>query len=295
VVSLLTCIGRNLVGQSKKRTALPRCARRPAAARRAPCPVRLRALPPLAVIALSACEPAPPREAATSLVWAAAADLAAAAPELAAAFERETGIRVEITIGSSGQLAQQILNGAPIDVFASADSGWVQQLTDAGKTVPGTESVYARGHLVVFTLSDSLAISRIEDLAAPGVRRIAIANPEHAPYGRAAREALQSGGLWELLHARIVIGDNVRHTVQLAQSRNVDVAVTSRALMQDGTGRWATLPESLHSPLTQVAAVVSGRPREADAQRFLDFLLGAEGRRILSQFDFALPAAAESL
>jgi molybdate transport system substrate-binding protein len=255
--------------------------------------LRATLLPVAVVVTAYACD-AGPRGQAASLVWAAAADLAAAAPELATAFERETGIKVDITIGSSGQLAQQILNGAPIDVFASADSGWVQQLVAAGKTVPGTESVYARGHLVLFTMSETLALARIEDVAAPGIQRIAIANPEHAPYGRAAREALQSSGLWDGLQPRIVMGDNVRHSVQLAQSRNVDLAITSLALMQTGTGRWLVLPESLHTPLTQMAAVVSGRPHEADAQRFLRFLLAAEGRRILARFNFALPPPAGS-
>jgi molybdate transport system substrate-binding protein len=224
-----------------------------------------------------------------TLVWAAASDLAAAAPELVERFQRETGIDVDVTLGSSGQLAQQILNGAPVDVFASADSGWVQRLTDANKTVPGTVAVYARGHLVLFTMNDSLALARIEDVAAFGIERVAIANPESAPYGRAARQALQSARIWDALQARLIVGENVRHTVQLAESRNVDVAITSRSLMKEGTGRWVMVAESLHAPLTQVAAVVRGSRREPEAQRFLRFLLGPEGRRILERFNFALP------
>ncbi|MGH7468212.1 MAG: molybdate ABC transporter substrate-binding protein [Longimicrobiales bacterium] len=243
---------------------------------------------------LLGCDVRPANQQPVALVWAAASDLAAAAPELTAGFKQETGIDVSVTLGSSGQLAQQILNGAPIDVFASADSGWVQRLTDASKTVPGTVAVYARGHLVLFTMNDSLAIDRVEDVAAPAVARVAIANPESAPYGRAAREALQSARVWAQVEPKLIIGENVRHTVQLTQSRNVDVAITSRSLMQEGTGRWVVVPESLHAPLTQVAAVVSGRPHEQQAQQFLRFLLGPEGRRILGRFSFALPPVADT-
>lgn len=236
----------------------------------------------LASFGMLACGGPSPEPPGTRLVLAAAADLAAALPELTGAFESATGMRVTATVAASGQLAQQIRNGAPIDVFASADRGWVEWLAREGRIVDGTATVYARGRLVLLEPHGApVRLDSLADLDRPAVRRIAIANPEHAPYGRAARQALERAGLWQRLQPKIVIAENVRQTVQFAQTGNVDAAVTALSLMSDDLGRWTELPASLHEPLDQTVAVVAGRPYEHEARAFVAFLTGGEGRRIL--------------
>jgi molybdate transport system substrate-binding protein len=228
-------------------------------------------------------------DARAAIVVAAAADLAAAMPALAAAFEAETGTRVVATLGSSGQLAQQIAHGAPVDVFASADAGWVDFLDAAGRTVTDTRALYARGRLVLRAGRGRPDVARIEDLAHESIRRIAIANPEHAPYGRAAREALQRAGIASAVEPKLVIAENVRIASQYAQTGNVDVAITALSLVGEHDAGWSLVPAALHSPLDQVIVAVAGRPREAEARAFVRFVLGPRGREILARWRFELP------
>lgn len=224
------------------------------------------------------------------LTVAAAANLSRLMPELTSAFERETGIGVTTTIGASGQLARQIENGAPVDVILSADTGWVGALERSGRTVVGTRATYAIGRLVVLTSSARAPpIERIEDLGRPEVKRIAIANPEHAPYGVAAREALMSAGVWSVVEAKIIFGENARQVLQFAETGNVDAAFGPHALVVSGVGRVIPVPDSLHSPLMQGLAVIAGRPHEPEARRFAEFVLGAAGRAILEMYGFGLP------
>jgi molybdate transport system substrate-binding protein len=240
------------------------------------------------VLLAASCTPGEPRRG--ELLVAAASDLAAAMPALAAAFEAESGVRVAATLGSTGQLAQQILSGAPVDVFLSADAGWVQRLVDAGLVQPDGRAPYARGVLVIVTRAQRAApFERLEQLAAPGVGRVAIANPEHAPYGRAAREALQSAGVWDALAERIVFAENVRQTLQFVATGNVDAAISALALMDERAPRWVAVDTALHAPLLQEAAVIAGRPHEAHAAAFVRFLTGDAGRAILARHRFMLP------
>jgi len=232
------------------------------------------------------------REGRADLLLAAAADLAPALPALAAAFESETGIRVTVTIGASGALAQQILHGAPVDVFASADRARIDEIARAGRVVQGTAAVYAYGRLALVT-AGGVHVTSIHDLAGPDVRRIAIANPESAPYGLAAQTALQRAGLWDSMQARIVIAENVRQTIQYVESGGVDVALTSLSLVRsDGRGRLLIVPDSLHEPLEQVLAVIAGRPHEREARALARFLTHGGGREILRGHGFALPDTA---
>lgn len=224
------------------------------------------------------------------LLVAAASDLAIAMPELASAFHEETGVRVDITLGSSGQIAHQILSGAPVDLFLSADATWVDRLRAAGRTVPETEAVYAIGPLVLVPAPGRDApLPVVGDLDDPSVRRIAIANPEHAPYGRAARQVLERAGLWEALEPRVVIAENVRQTMQYVETRSVDVAISARSLVREDSPGWTPIPAEFHDPLNQTLAVIAGRPREAEARAFAAFLLGPAGREILARHGFLLP------
>jgi molybdate transport system substrate-binding protein len=235
---------------------------------------------------LAACGP---RDAAPELLVAAASDLAGAMPELAAGFEAETGIRVVATLGSSGQIAQQILQGAPVDVFLSADRIWVERLAEAGRVAPDGRALYARGRLALITASGRAQVETLDALADPGVRRIAIANPEHAPYGRAAREALASAGVLEGVADRLVFGENVRQALQFVATGNVDAAIAALSLVDAMTPPWTVVPEALHQPLLQEGAVVAGRPNGAAAAAFLRYLTSDAGREILVGYRFELP------
>jgi molybdate transport system substrate-binding protein len=238
-----------------------------------------------ALAVLAACGP---RAEQRELLVGAASDLALAMPHLAAAFEEETGVRVSATLGSSGQIAQQVLQGAPVDVFLSADRGWVERLAAAGRLERDGRVVYARGRLVLVTARRHA--KRFESLTQLGADvRVAIANPQHAPYGRAARQALQAAGAWDRLEPRLVIAENVRQTLQFVGTGDVDAAISALALMPDEEGTWVVLPESLHEPLEQEAAVLADRPMTAAALQFIAFLASPRGREILEQHRFVLP------
>jgi molybdate transport system substrate-binding protein len=238
-----------------------------------------------AAIGAAACtDPRPGGE----LLVSAASDLAAAMPELAAAFERETGVAVLATLGSSGLLAQQILQGAPVDVYLSADEPWVDRLEQAGRLEPGTRAVYAYGVLAIVA-GRVAAPADAGSLAGAGFARIAIANPEHAPYGRAAHQVLARSGILDAVRPRLVLAENVRQAVHFAENRAVDAAIAALPLMDSARHRWTPVPTSLHDPLVQTAAAVAGRPRSDEAAAFIAFLTGEAGRAILARHRFGLP------
>jgi molybdate transport system substrate-binding protein len=227
-----------------------------------------------------------------TLILSAAADLAAALPALTAAFTDETGITVAPTIGASGMLAQQIMNGAPVDVFASADRSWVDRLEAAGRTVAGTRATYAQGSLalVVPARADRAPLS-LEALRDESYARIAIANPDVAPYGRAARQALQNSGVWDVAQSRMIIGENVRQALEYVAGGNVDAAVVARALVPEDA-KWTPVPRELHEALLQDIVVVNGTAHEDAARRFVEFVTRGNGRGILRRHHFTLPDSA---
>jgi molybdate transport system substrate-binding protein len=225
-----------------------------------------------------------------TLTVSAAADLTPAFQEIGQQFQDKTGVKAVFNFGSTGQLAQQIEQGAPVDVFAAANVSYVEELEKQGLIVPGTKALYARGRITLWTTADSpLDIERITDLARPEVKSIAIANPDHAPYGIAAREALQSAGIWSSVQPKLVLGDNVRQTLQYAETGNVDVAIVALSLSALSNGRWMLVPEELHRPIDQALAVVKGTRHEQEARQFAAFLVGPEGRPIMRKYGFALP------
>ncbi|HEV2861738.1 MAG TPA: molybdate ABC transporter substrate-binding protein [Pyrinomonadaceae bacterium] len=229
---------------------------------------------------------AEPRE----IIVMAASDLTPAFEELGREFERQKGVRVRFSFGSTGNLARQIGNGAPVDLFAAANVSFVDELERKGFVVPGTKALYARGRLTLYTAADSRhTFSKLEDLARPEVERFAIANPEHAPYGVAAREALEKLGLWERLKDKCVFGEDVRTAQQFAETGNVDVAVVALSLSVRGKGRWVLVPEELHRPLEQALAVVKGGRNEQDARAFAAYVNGPEGRPVMKKYGFVLP------
>jgi molybdate transport system substrate-binding protein len=221
---------------------------------------------------------------------AAAADLTNAFNELGREFEATNKIKVVFVFGSTGLLTRQIENGAPMDLFASANVSYIDQLAQQGLIVPGTKQIYARGRITLWTTADSpLKIETVADLARPEVKRIAIANPDHAPYGLAAQQALQRAGIWDAVKPKLVYGDNIRQTLQYGETGNVDVAIVALSLSQQSKGRWVLIPEQLHDPIDQALAVIKRTPNEAAARSFANFVTGPRGREILGKYGFAFP------
>ena len=243
---------------------------------------------------LSERKSSPPSDDRIELVVSAASDLRFAFEELGGRFARETGVRVTLNFGSTGHLAQQIEQGGPVDVFAAANISFVRDLAGKGLVIPDTMALYARGFIVLWTRDDSpLRFERIEDLLQPGVRRTAIANPSHAPYGIAAREALQSAGLWESIQPRLVLGENVNQAFQFAQTGNVDAGIIALSLgiVVDG-GRYFVIPQELHNPIDQALGVVATTRFEREARAFARFVNGPIGRPIMESYGFVLPEEA---
>lgn len=226
----------------------------------------------------------------TEFTVAAASDLGPAFEELGKAFEQETGAKAVFMFGSTGVLAKQIENGAPVDLFAAANISFVEELERKGLIAPDTKALYARGRITLWTRADSpLNLTRVEDLSRPDVKRVAIANPEHAPYGAAAREAMQATGVWRAVAPKVVLGENVRHALQYAETGNADVAITALSLSTQSSGRWTLIPEEAHRPLDQALAVIKGAPHERQARQFAAFINGERGRLVMRKYGFILP------
>jgi len=220
---------------------------------------------------------------------AAASDLARAFEEIGKAFKARTGITPEFNFGSSGLLAKQIEQGAPYFLYAAANKDFVTQVLKSGRCDASTARFYARGRVVVWTRKGVEAPATLEDLTSDRFKRIAIANPDHAPYGVAARQALQKTGLWPKLEDRIVLGENVLATMLYARDGNADAAIVALALavVTDG-GEFLQIPPSLHDPLDQ-QLVVCGTGPEADAARKLaEFIGSKDGREIMTRYGFIL-------
>lgn len=225
-----------------------------------------------------------------TLTVSAAADLTPAFGEIGKLFEQESGVKVTFNFGSTGQLAQQIEQGAPVDLFAAANLSFVDELEKKKLILSDTKALYARGRITLWTRNDSpLRLERVQDLTRPDVRRIATANPEHAPYGMAAREAMQAAGVFDQVKARLVFGENISQTLQFAESGNVDAAIVALSLSTQSNGRWVLIPEELHKPLNQALAVISGTRNEAEARRFAAFVNSEKGRAVMRKYGFILP------
>jgi molybdate transport system substrate-binding protein len=251
----------------------------------------LRLVPALGLLAIGCKRSPPPSDA--PLHVAAAADLAEAFPEVGAAFEKATARKVVFSFGASGMLEQQIAHGAPFDVFAAANASFVDDAIAAGACDADTKTPYAEGRIVIWTRGDgSASPASLADLARPEVLHVAIANPEHAPYGRAAKEALVRSGVWDAVSRKVVYGENIQQTLQFAQSGNADVAIVAQSLAGGSGGRAVPIDPALYAPLVQAIVVCHGgaaprSPLDADARRFTAFVTSGEGRSILKRFGFA--------
>ena len=223
---------------------------------------------------------------------AAASDLMSVLPEITALFEKHTGAVVELSFGSSGNFFAQIQNGAPFDVFLSADIAYPQKLAEDGLTRSENIRVYATGRLVLWKAGKSeqeLERSGLNSLLDSTVHKIAIANPEHAPYGRAAVSALKQAGLYEKVKDKLVMGENISQTAQFVQSGNAEAGLIALSLAKSPamrSGHYIILPTNSYPPIQQAAAVITTSRQGRLAYEFLAFLGRPEAQAVLRQYGF---------
>ena len=218
---------------------------------------------------------------------AAAADLTQVFTEVGRAFTAQTGVKVVFSFGSTAKLATQIENGAPFDLYAAADTEHVDSLVTSRKLIGESRAVYALGQLAVWMPRGGMGT--LEDLARSDVRFIAIAQPESAPYGKAAVEAMKRAGLYERLRGKLVYAENVNQAKQLVATGNADAAFTAFSLVLHERGTVMKVDRGLYRTMVQAAGVVSDSPRSNDATRFRTFLLSLEGRKILADGGYLTP------
>lgn len=215
---------------------------------------------------------------AQEVIVAAAADLSPLQQALSDAFRAESGLTLRFSFGSSGMLARQIENGAPFDVYLSANEEFVKQLSIDRRLIPETVQVYATGRLGLWANNKNLKF--VKDLLGHSVRRVAIANPEHAPYGLAARQLLTSSGAWDEVQPKLVLAENVRQAFEFARTGNAEAAITAWTLIFDRGG--VLLPETGYAPLFQAGGVVAGCSNERGARALMHFLTSPQGQKILT-------------
>ncbi len=237
--------------------------------------------------------------AADSPVIAAASSLNPALNEIRRSFEVETGHSLRLSYGSSGNIARQIIRGAPFELFLSADERYVQTLVERAFTTDDGD-LYAVGGLVLFVpqgapIRADKRLQNLERALTDGtLRRLAIANPEHAPYGRAARQLLQTRGLWDRLGGKLVMGENIAQAAQFAVTGSVDAAILSQSMVLSPAlahrGRFAVVPQAWHDPVRHRMVLLKGAGQTAVA--FYSFLRGPVAREILQRYGFSTPVEA---
>lgn len=231
------------------------------------------------------------------LVIAAASDLNLAMPEIVKGFkDMRPGVEVKVIFGSSGNLASQIINGAPFDIFLSASPNYIEQMDSAGAVIPGSKSFFAIGRIVLWVPKASridIDVSGIKGLLDPSVKKIAIANPQHAPYGRAAVEAMKQLGVYEGVKDRLIFGENISQAAQFIQSGAADIGIIALSIAlspkMKSIGRFRLIPEDSYNRIEQWAAIIKRSNNVRLAEVFISYLGGEEGRRILSEYGFLIP------
>lgn len=234
---------------------------------------------------------------AQEITVAAASDLQFAFHDVGERFERETGKHVKLIFGSSGNFFAQLQNGAPFDVFFSADIDYPKRLEAAGLTVPGTLYPYAIGRIVLWVPTQSkLDLNRgLQVLVDPSIHKVAIANPEHAPYGRAAVAALRHENIYDQVSAKFVLGENISQTATFVVSGNADVGIVALSLavapsMKD-KGRYAEIPAADHPAIEQAAVILKSSTHQDIARQFIQYLKTSAIQELLRGYGFTVPGA----
>ena len=229
------------------------------------------------------------------LTIAAASDLNYAFKGLVAAYEKKTGQHVKLTLGSSGNFFSQISNGAPFDLYFSSDIRYPQKLEEVGHAVPGSLYKYAVGRIVLWAPNRSkVDIQKgLEALLDPAVKKIAIANPKHAPYGRAAVAAMEHFKVYDRVKDKMVLGENISQTAQFIESGACDTGIIALALAlapsMKAAGKYWEIPIEAHPPLEQGAVILKSSKNQAAAKQFLEFLKGSQGQEIMQRYGFTVP------
>ena len=234
---------------------------------------------------------------AQEITVAAAADLQFVLPEMAARFEKQTGSHVKLVFGSSGNFFAQIQNGAPFDLFFSADIDYAKNLESAGLAEPGTLSEYATGKIVLWLPKDSSFDPHrgLDLLLDPGIKKIAIANPQHAPYGRAAVAALQNQGLYDRVKDKLVLGENISQAASfvVAGSANAGIVALSLALAPSlkDKGKYVVVPGDEYPAIQQAAVILKSSKQKEVAHRFLTYATSASVSDLWKDYGFVVPSA----
>lgn len=229
------------------------------------------------------------------LTIAAASDLNFAFKELVGEYEKQTENHVKLSLGSSGNFFSQIQNGAPFDLYFSADIGYPKKLEDAGLTVPGSLYRYAIGRIVLWTGNGShIDVAKgFESLREPTIKKIAIANPKHAPYGRAAVAAMEHFKVYDQVKDKLVLGENISQAAQFIESGACDIGIIALSLALAPTmkarGTFWEVPGEAHPPLEQGAVILKSSIHQGSAKRFLEFMKGPQGQEIMKRYGFTLP------
>ena len=238
--------------------------------------------------------------AAQSITVAAAADLQFAMQDVAAGFQKATGKEVKLIYGSSGNFFQQIQNGAPFDMFFSANLDYAKKLESSGLTAPGSYYQYAKGKIVVWVPSDSKIDinSGLKSLLDPAVKKIAVANPQHAPYGQAAVAAMQSEGVYDKVKDKLVIGENISQTASFVVSGAADVGVVALSLalspnMKD-KGRYTEIPAAEYPPIEQACVILNSSKDIETAKQFLAYVKTTAVADTLKRYGFDVPISPHS-
>jgi molybdate transport system substrate-binding protein len=224
------------------------------------------------------------------LTVAAAADLQFAFSDLAALFEEQTGHKITLVFGSTGQLSQQIENGAPYDLFAAANIEYIHRLAGQRLVLEDSIALYARGRIVLAANRQAgIEVVDLEDLLNPQIRHIAIANPEHAPYGVAAKQALESAGLWEAVEQKLVFGENIRQALQFVQTGDAEAGIVALSVADVPEITWVLIDDGLHKPLDQALAILASSRHAELAGQFAGFINSESGRPVMRRYGFILP------
>jgi molybdate transport system substrate-binding protein len=224
---------------------------------------------------------------ATSIEVAAAADLRTVMGEMEGAMEAACETSIRFVFGSSGQLKTQILAGARFGLYLSADAAYPAELEEAGLVAPGGRASYGFGRLALATRAGLTPVANVQGLADAAIRTVAIANPAHAPYGRAAEEALRRAGVYEEVRPKLVFAENIRQATDYVEKGDADAGIVALALVVAGSpAAWSVVDASLHEPIEQAGAVIRGSGAEVTGRCLLDYLLGEAGQAALGRYGF---------
>jgi len=227
---------------------------------------------------------------------AAASDLLPAFSEIAELYKEEQGVSITFSFGSTGQLADQIENGAPFDVFAAANVSFIDRLIQGNYVIEDSQQTYAFGRIGITSIKDeNHHIESLEELTSENIRFVSIANPDHAPYGLAAKQALQTAEVWEKIEGKLVLGRNITDALTQIETGNVEVGIIAMSLYkaQQEDLSFTLLDEELHEPLEQSIGIVKGTDQEDASRQFINFILNGNGKKVMEKYGFVVPEGKE--